>query len=569
MESRVQPKPLAVLKFAPIANANTGYCVGFKTLLPNREWAFSTLVRKSLTSFSAMAGHHLFIDIDTLNDDHLYVFTQFRDRCLRDSGLMPVVCFSSVATAPLSGLLDYFKHNDIPIAINHVGVIADEARLLIETEPDYAFIDSSIIRGIADDARRRVYLSNLINTLHTLGIEIIASGVDNEHDFGVCRDLSCEMAWGSYVQPPIETGDEAVNNFTHLTAEQEVQSNRTRGIDQRWIIQQLSNIPPISVDTPLKAVFERMAQTSDSAVIPLIERDGRPLGLLLEKTFKNLAYSAYGRDLMSNRGWGKSARDFVTRCPIADSTTPLDQMLAVYSSTEDAPGIIITNSGSYGGFLSTPSIIRAIHERTLARAQDENPLTRLPGNALIGEYLNERIGSDVCTTLAYLDFDNFKPFNDIYGFRQGDRAIMLFAQLLREAESLHGCFIGHIGGDDFFAGISHWEQDQAVTLVSSLIRNFSDDALSFYESEARAQGYIVGLDRDGNSRQFPLLSASAVVLTLPVGSKHFNVDDISATIAHYKKKSKASPDRIAIAPLVIPRSSSSTLLSTQSQTESA
>jgi diguanylate cyclase (GGDEF)-like protein len=270
---------------------------------------------------------------------------------------------------------------------------------------------------------------------------------------------------------------------------------------------------------------------------------------------------------MSNRGWGKSARDFVTRCPIADSSTPLDQMLAIYSSAEDAPGIIITSNGSYSGFLSTPSIIRAIHERTLARAQDENPLTRLPGNALIGEYLVERISADAGSTIAYLDFDNFKPFNDIYGFRQGDRAIMLFAQLLRESENQHSCFIGHIGGDDFFIGIHKNDEVDPVEIIKTLISTFSDDALSFYDAETRTQGYITGLDRDGNTKQFPLLSASAVIVTLPSGHKGFTVDDISATIASYKKQSKSSPNRIAIAPLVIPRLSSLTLSPKPSQTE--
>jgi len=571
VEFWVQSKQLTALKFDPIANANTGYCIGFKTLMPDTDWIASTLARKTLVGFSHMAERHLFIDVVTATDRQIDLLTQFINRCVRESGLMPVAFASAVAAAPerMSELMKLFRRMNIPLAIGHVGVIADESRLLIDTEPDYAFIDSSVIHGISEDARRRVYLSNLIVTLHTLGIKVIATGVDNVNDFNVCRDLSCEMAMGEYVQPAIENGAQSVGTFNHLCVSPEAQSARHRGIDQRWIIQQLDEIAPISVDTPLKTVFERMANTPESAMIPLVERDGRPLGLLLEKTFKNLAYSAYGRDLISNRGLGQSVRDFVTRCPIADATTPLDHMLAIYSSTKDAPGIIVTNNGSYGGFLSTPSIIRAIHERTVARAQDENPLTRLPGNTLIGEYLAERLGSETFTTLAYLDFDNFKPFNDIYGFRQGDRAIMLFAQLMREAESLHGCFIGHIGGDDFFAGIGQCGQDQAKDLIAAMIKDFADSALSFYDAEIRAQGYIVGQDRDGNTKQFPLLTASAVMLTLPAGTKNFTIDDISATIALYKKKSKASPDRIAVAPQVIPRASSAASLSAQCQPELA
>ena len=548
-------KPLKTLKFESVANANTGYCIGFRTLLPNAEWASSTLVRKILSGFSAMEGRQLFVDIGPLSDKQVADLIHFQRKGMRECGLQIVACISALGdgTAPTGDLIRPLKDNGIPLAINHLGAVADEVRLLLETEPDYAFIDASVVRNIAQDARRRIVLSNLIGTVHTLGIEVVATGVDRPEDLAVCRDLTCEMVLGDYVHPAFETGEQAVPTFPHIAATSEHASNHNRSMDQRWISQQLDMIAPLSVDTPLKGLFERMAQTSDSAMIPLIERDGRPLGLLLEKTFKNLAYSAYGRDLMSNRGWGKSARDFVTRCPIADSSTPLDQMLALYSSTNDAPGIIITVNGAYGGFLSTASIIRAIHERTLARAQDENPLTRLPGNALIGDYLAERIASDQGTTLAYLDFDNFKPFNDIYGFRQGDRAILLFAQLLREYESQYGWFVGHIGGDDFFAASPHKADEPTVPQVLHLIRTFSDNALSFYDTQTQAQGFIVGQDRDGNTRQFPLLSASAVIVTLPAGDKPFTVDDISATIALHKKQSKAAPDRIAIAPLVIPK----------------
>ena len=522
-------------------------------VLPEREWATSTLVRKVMGEFVHLEGRHLFVDIGALTADQMTTLIQFRNRGMHECGLQLVACISEL---PTKDLVESLKHQGIPLAVNQLGIVANAIPLLLDADPDYGFIDASVIQGVTKDARRRVLLSNLISTAHTLGIEVIAGGVDNPDDFATCRDLNCEMVMGSYIQPAFSSATSAHPNFPHLAQKPDSQNSYNRSIDQRWIMQQLEIIPPLSVETPLKVLFERMAQTSDMAMIPVIERDGRPLGLLLEKTFKNLAYSAYGKDLLSNRGWGKSARDFITRCPIADASTPLDQLLATYSNSEDAPGIIITNDGAYGGFLSTPSIIRALHERTLARAQDENPLTRLPGNALIGEYLNTCLSSTGSFTLAYLDFDNFKPFNDIYGFRQGDRAILLFAQLLRDCETRHGWFIGHIGGDDFFAGIPDTLQAQAQGQVIALIREFSENACSFYDAETRLQGFITGHDRDGNLREFPLLSASAVLVNIPEGRKGFSVDDISATIAHYKKQSKASPNRIAVASLVIPRTSS-------------
>ena len=542
-------KPYATPQFHPIANANTGYCIGFKMAMPSREWVGSTLVRQTMAEFAPLEGRQLFVQIETLSAQNTDTLLNFRDRAVNESGFQLIASITAIES---KHLVEALKREGIPLAIDHFGVIANGIQVLLDADPDYGFIDASIVRGIAKDARRRVLLFNLIRSAHTLGVEVIASGVDNLEDFTICRDMTGEMVCGDYIQPAISSAEHVVQTFPHLSQNNSANPfPHCRSIDQRWILQQLDIIPPLSVDTPLKSLYERMAQTADAATIPVIERDGRPIGLLLEKTFKNLAYSAYGRDLLSNRGWGKTARDFITRCPIADATTPLDQLLAIYSTSEDVPGVIITNNGAYGGFLSTPSIIRALHERTLARAQDENPLTRLPGNALIGDYLTGCLNSDDAITITYLDFDNFKPFNDIYGFRQGDRAILLFAQILRDYENRHAWFVGHIGGDDFFAAIPHIPADHARQQVSKLIQQFTDDARSFYDAEARAQGYITGPDRDGNLRQFPLLSASAVVLPLPQGIKSFTVDDISTAIAQFKKQSKAAPDRIAVATLAI------------------
>ena len=530
--------------FQAVANANTGYCAGFTLDIPPKDWANSAQMRQILGHFAHLEGRYLFINTGPLTPERLEILLHLDRHVSHASGMRVVACLSSL---PHKDLVQDLKHQNIPLAVSGLGAVADAVHLMLDTDPDYGLIDPSIVGGIAKDARRRVLLSSLISSSHMLGVELIALGVDNAQDFATCRDMICEMVAGSYVQPPIGTGTLAQPNFPHLSVKAEAQPSHSRSIDQRWISQQLDVIPPLSVETPLKVLFERMALTSEAAMIPVIERDGRPLGLLLEKTFKNLAYSAYGRDLIANRAWGKSLRDFITRCPIADASTPLDQLLATFSSTEDAPGIIITNDGAYGGFLSTSSIIRALHERTLARAKDENPLTHLPGNALIGEHLDQCLTGKAGTSLVYLDFDNFKPFNDIYGFRQGDRAILLFTQLLRQREEHLGWFVGHIGGDDFFAGLPGGNADQARHQVTDLIQGFAQDAQSFYPPEVRQLGYVTGLDRDGNKRDFPLLSASAVIVPLPPGRKTISIDDISATIAQYKKQSKASPDRIAVA----------------------
>jgi diguanylate cyclase (GGDEF)-like protein len=281
--------------------------------------------------------------------------------------------------------------------------------------------------------------------------------------------------------------------------------------------------------------------------LPVVDSDGHPLGVVREQALRNHVYSAYGKELIANRSLGFTLRSFLERSPMAALSTPLDRLLGLYSNAENADGIIITENNRYRGFLSARSIIRAMHEKTLARARDENPLTKLPGNVLINEYVAELLQSGNPAVIVYLDFDHFKPFNDTYGFRQGDRAILLFAELLRRVVPPEHSFIGHIGGDDFFVGLTHTKMADAEALIAGVLDKFSSDAESFYDAETRQQGFMVAVDRDGVERKFPLLTVSAVLLMLDEDCSACTPDDVSQCLAKYKKIAKSAKSRRVVA----------------------
>jgi EAL domain-containing protein (putative c-di-GMP-specific phosphodiesterase class I)/GGDEF domain-containing protein len=434
------------------------------------------------------------------------------------------------------------------VAIDRFGATADSLNLVSRCDPDFIKIDRTLIRGIDHEVRKRVLLAQLIATARILGIEVIAVGVETGPELTLCRELGCDLVQGNFVQPAFSAASQAIATFPPVEALAH-DDRRRRQLDQKWVLQQLDTIPAIRVDAPMQDVFERFARSASVSIIPVVDHSGRALGIVREQDLKRLAYSAFGKDLIANKGLGRRLHDYVMRCPVADIATPLDQMLAMYATVEDADGILVTERMVYRGFLSARSIIRAMHEKTLARARDENPLTKLPGNELINEYVAECLvgGGGV---LAYIDFDNFKPFNDINGFRQGDRAILLFAELARKEAQSKNWFVGHIGGDDFFIGLKGCDVAEAEAAVSGLIGRFAHDAESFYDATAREHGCIIGQDREGNVKSFPLLSASAVLLVVMPADAHGNsVDNVSAAIATYKHEAKASPTKLVIARL--------------------
>ena len=137
---------------------------------------------------------------------------------------------------------------------------------------------------------------------------------------------------------------------------------------------------------------------------------------------------------------------------------------------------------------------------------DTNPLSKLPGNPSIQARVESEIRKGGAFAVLYLDLNNFKAYNDIYGFESGDRVIKATANLLVKL-TIHNensrDFIGHIGGDDFII-VTDFEKAEA--LASRIVAVFDEISPTFYGEADRARGHIVATDRQGNIKKFPFLS---------------------------------------------------------------
>jgi diguanylate cyclase (GGDEF)-like protein len=153
---------------------------------------------------------------------------------------------------------------------------------------------------------------------------------------------------------------------------------------------------------------------------------------------------------------------------------------------------------------------------TLRRAKEMravSPLTGLPGNARIHEEIQRLIEARESFSLLYADLDNFKAYNDHYGFLRGDDAIRFVARCVQEATldvAGPGTFVGHIGGDDFVV-ISR--PDVAEPLCNSILERFDQEAAFLYDVEDRERGYIEVTTRLQEMQRLPLMSLSIGVAT--------------------------------------------------------
>ena len=180
--------------------------------------------------------------------------------------------------------------------------------------------------------------------------------------------------------------------------------------------------------------------------------------------------------------------------------------------------------------------------RTQLRHVEENwlhPLTGLPGGVQVERAIMALLGQKPPWSLLYLDLNNFKAYNDAYGFLRGNQMIRVVARISLDVVRRLGNetdFVGHVGGDDFVVATT---PDRAISICQALMEAFDRSRELFYNEEDLLRGAILSSDRQGNACLYPLVGLAIGVVTnehRPVRS----IEEVSRVAAEVKKKAKES-----------------------------
>jgi diguanylate cyclase (GGDEF)-like protein len=177
--------------------------------------------------------------------------------------------------------------------------------------------------------------------------------------------------------------------------------------------------------------------------------------------------------------------------------------------------------------------------RRVQQDRDVSPLTGLPGNAAIEQYIQQLLQAEARFALAYADLDHFKGYNDYYGFERGDQALRETTAALKSAAQgmRPPPFIGHLGGDDFVIVLP---QEQAEPYAKAALEDFQRRVPGLYDDADRERGHIMTRDRRGNMEQIPLLT-----LSIGITNSERHPGAPYAELAHYaaecKKRAKSMP----------------------------
>ena len=283
----------------------------------------------------------------------------------------------------------------------------------------------------------------------------------------------------------------------------------------------LRYVEPLKPETELEKVFACFSENKSLRAIPVVN-DGRPVGLISRYELVDSFAQPCSREHLGN----KSCEDMMNAEPLlVEKSTSIQELSAFLSESEIrhfTDGFIITEQGSYIGIGTGQDLLREITKDQIETARHANPLTLLPGNVPINEHIEQLLQSGKSFAVCYGDLDNFKPFNDVCGYRKGDELIQFTARLLATVcDPVHD-FIGHIGGDDFILVLQSkdWEQ-RCHRALSAFARN---SAVLFDKDHRSIGGYLTG-DRQGRIVHHPLptLSIGAIWVNPKLFSSHHEV----------------------------------------------
>lgn len=444
----------------------------------------------------------------------------------------PTTNFCMMRTA-----IAHFRSLGFEVAIDDLGEGFSSLRLWSELRPEYVKLDMHFTQGIAQDTLKFQFVKAIQQIADSCGTRVIAEGVENAADLRLLRDLGIPYGQGYVIARPSAEGTPVA-----LQARQALAGSRIavypelgraagRSATARKLL--LDIIPETSTTTN-EAAFARFDVNPELVSLPVVD-DGRTIGLVSRVALIDGFARPYRRELYGRR----PCTMFMDAHPvIVDIDMTLQEIsgrLAEADGRHLANGFIITHNGVYAGMGTGRDLIREITQMQMTAARYANPLTLLPGNVPIDEHLARLLDARGAFCACHCDLDNFKPYNDVYGYHQGDAVIRLAAELLALVCDPDCDFLGHIGGDDFFIVFQSLDWQARCDRV---LRDFEDRMARMLSDEDRAAGGYASEDRRGQPVffTFPTLSIGAVIIDAATNATHVDVSSAAADAKRHAKR---------------------------------
>ncbi|HUW50694.1 MAG TPA: phosphodiesterase [Sulfuricella sp.] len=440
----------------------------------------------------------------------------------------------------LDMLLDAAAHYQslgYKIALGDLGEgISTSLRRWAELRPAFVKIDRHFIQNIDKDAVKTQFVKSFHEIAADAGCQVIAEGIETHAELMLVRELGVHFGQGYHIARPDESPSLVASAEVVKSLREHAAFRNAGDTGQVGLIEQklLIKAPSVCPDTPNEVVFD-MFEGDEQLHAVVVVKEQVPVGLinrhnLIDRFARPFRHELYGK---------KPCLKFMDEEPlIVDkniSIQELSHLIAAGDRRHLANGFIITDEGRYLGIGTGHDLIREITEMQIRAARYANPLTQLPGNAPINEHIDMLLNTRASFCACYCDLDHFKPFNDVYGFSQGDAIIQVTGRILAECCDSEQDFLGHIGGDDFFIlfGSPDWENRCRL-----ILEKFGEAVVRFFSVEDRERGGYISENRRGEKEFHPLTTLSIGALKVEPGmfNSYMEISTVSAEAKKMAKK---------------------------------
>lgn len=423
------------------------------------------------------------------------------------------------------------------VAIDDLGEGFASLRLWSELRPEYVKVDKHFVHGISADPIKLQIARAIQQIAQVSGASVIAEGLESEADFQTVRDLGIRHGQGYLIGRPQPERETTAGALWQRLSRGPVASFPVQGhsVNRVTVRRLMRAVVPVSPEIENEVVYARFDADPELQMIPVVSGT-EPRGIISRFTFIDRFARPYRRELYGKR----PCSTFMNPEPlVVDADSSVQELsLRVADSGQRAlmDGFIVAQQGGYAGVGSAQDLVREITELQIQAARYANPLTLLPGNVPIAQHVERLLGHHRGFVVCYFDLDNFKPFNDVFGYQRGDEAIQLTASVIAEACDPGIDFLGHVGGDDFVAVLQSEDWERRCERV---LAHFRESAMTLFSDEERRRGEFLAEDRLGQRRAFPLLTLSIGVVPVEPGAFESH-SEVATAASDAKKMAKRS-----------------------------
>ena len=431
--------------------------------------------------------------------------------------------------------LDHYRSQGFLVAIDDAGTGFSGLNRIALLRPDYIKADLSLVKGASSNPVQRALLETLAIFADKIGCAVIGEGIENESDLSCLISTGVHFGQGYYLGRPASPKPREVGARIFRVPQSYLRDwNWKCSIPIKSLVEPASHVQP---EAKVKAIKTLLDSKPMSGIV--VVRDEHPVGLIMSHNLDRKLGTQYGIALYYN----KSVESIMDSSPlVVDAETPIEQVAKESTRRERFKiydHIVVTEKGKSIGVVSVQKMIDSLARIQVEMAKGSNPLTGLMGGLALETEIERRCGHGRGCSLVYVDLDNFKVYNDTYGFKAGDKMIMMTAEILLWAGRRHGgedYFVGHIGGDDF---VVIAEPGRAERLSLGVVRCFRRLVQVCYREEHREKGYVEAKGRDGKNGKFPLTSISLGIVNC--AGESLNLQELARRAAEIKKYAKSIP----------------------------